>query len=101
LGISERKEREKQEMVDLILDAAMKLFIEEGYDNVTMRKIGDRIEYSPTTIYLYFKDKTEIFSELLNIAFDKFYESQMSVQSIDNPKEKLLAHGLAYIKFAI
>ncbi|MDD5362761.1 MAG: TetR/AcrR family transcriptional regulator [Ignavibacteria bacterium] len=101
MGISERKERERQEMINLILDEAMKLFIEEGYENVTMRKIADRIEYSPTTIYLYFKDKTEIFSELLNIAFDKFYEAQMSVQYIEDAKEKLLAHGIAYVKFAV
>lgn len=88
-------------MINLILNEAMKLFIEEGYENVTMRKIADRIEYSPTTIYLYFKDKSEIFYSLLNIAFDKFYEAQMSVQNIKDPKEKLMAHGLAYVKFAM
>ncbi|MCE1165415.1 MAG: TetR/AcrR family transcriptional regulator [Bacteroidetes bacterium] len=101
MGISERKEREKQDMIKLILDEAMKLFIEEGYENVTMRKIADRIEYSATTIYLYFKDKSEIFYSLLKIAFDKFYESQLSVQNIPDPKERLMAHGLVYIKFAM
>lgn len=101
MGISERKDREKQEMVELILDESMKLIIEEGYDNVTMRKIADRIEYSPTTIYLYFKDKSEILYSLLNIAFDKFYDAQLGVQNIENPKERLLAHGLAYVKFAM
>jgi AcrR family transcriptional regulator len=68
MGISERKDREKQEMIELILDEAMKLIIAEGYDNITMRKIADKIEYSPTTIYLYFKDKSEILYSLLNMA---------------------------------
>jgi AcrR family transcriptional regulator len=101
MGISERKDREKQEMIDLILNEAMKLIIEEGYDNITMRKIADRIEYSPTTIYLYFKDKSEIHYSLINMAFDKFYEAQLSVQNIADSKERLLAHGIAYVKFAM
>jgi AcrR family transcriptional regulator len=100
MGITERKDREKQEMIDLILNESMKLIIDEGYANITMRKIADKIEYSPTTIYLYFKDKSEILYSLLNIAFDKFYEAQLSVQNIPDPKERLLAHGLAYVKFA-
>ena len=41
-----------------------KRFVEEGFENVTMRKIADFIEYSPTTVYLYFKDKREIFYQL-------------------------------------
>jgi AcrR family transcriptional regulator len=101
MGISERKDREKQEMIELILDEAMKLIIAEGYDNITMRKIADKIEYSPTTIYLYFKDKSEILYSLLNMAFEKFYEAQLKVQNISDSKERLLAHGLAYVKFAM
>lgn len=100
MGITERKVREKQEMIDLILNESMKLFITEGYENITMRKIADKIEYSPTTIYLYFKDKSEILYSLLNIAFDKFYEAQMNVQKIKDSKERLLAHGIAYVEFA-
>ncbi|MFX8778120.1 helix-turn-helix domain-containing protein, partial [Acinetobacter baumannii] len=60
MGINERKEKQKLELKRLILDASMKLFVEEGFENVSIRKIADLIEYSPTTIYLYFKDKNEI-----------------------------------------
>ena len=56
MGILERKEKQKLEIRKLILDASMKLFVEEGFDNVTIRRIADLIEYSPTTVYLYFKD---------------------------------------------
>ncbi|MGL1180856.1 TetR/AcrR family transcriptional regulator, partial [Vibrio parahaemolyticus] len=59
MGINERKEKQKLELKRLILDASMKLFVEEGFENVSIRKIADLIEYSPTTIYLYFKDKNE------------------------------------------
>jgi AcrR family transcriptional regulator len=50
LGIRERREREKAEIREKILDAARELFVNEGYEAVSMRKIADRIEYSPTAI---------------------------------------------------
>ena len=57
MGVTERRERERQAVRQEILDAARALFIEEGYEKTSMRKIAEKIEYSPTTIYLYFKDK--------------------------------------------
>ena len=101
MGVKERKERQKVEMQEAILDAALKLFSDEGYDNVTMRKIANKIEYSVGTIYLYFKDKSEIFFELHTKGFAEFYQRQLSVQHIKDPIERLTAHGEAYIKFAM
>lgn len=101
MGITERKERERHEMEKLILDAAMKLFLKDGYKNVSIRKIASAIEYSPGTIYLYFKDKDEIFFTLQNMAFEKFYNAQMSSQGIEDPLERLLAHGRVYVEFAL
>ena len=101
MGIKERKERQKTEMRDAILSAALKLFSDEGYDNVTMRKIADKIEYSVGTIYLYFKDKSEMLYELHNRGFAEFYKKQLSVQHIKDLVERLTAHGESYIDFAI
>jgi AcrR family transcriptional regulator len=101
MGISERKEREKEAMRKIILDAALKLFIENGYNNVSIRKIASAIEYSPAAIYLYFEDKDSIFFELHNIGFSEFYKRQLEVQSIKDPAERLIAHGKAYVKFAL
>lgn len=100
MGINERKEREKLEMRKLILEAAMQLFIEEGYENVSIRKIADKIEYSPSSIYNYFPDKGDIFYELHREGFNLFYERQLSIQHIKDPVEKLIAHGRIYIEFA-
>ena len=55
MGVTERKERERQEMRQRILDAAQQVFVEEGYEKASIRNIAERIEYSPATIYLYFK----------------------------------------------
>ncbi|MGE5795720.1 MAG: TetR/AcrR family transcriptional regulator [Ignavibacteria bacterium] len=101
MGITERKEREKAEVRKMILDAAMELFIKEGYEGVSIRKIADKIEYSPGSIYTYFEDKDSIFYELHLEGFEILYQKQLSAQSINDPRERLIAHGRAYIEFAL
>jgi AcrR family transcriptional regulator len=101
MGIQERKVRNRKEMEKHVLDAAMKLYLKEGYKNVTIRKIAKTIEYSPATIYLYFKDKEEIFFTLQKLGFKKFYTEQLSVQTIKDPVKRLIAHGEVYVKFAL
>jgi tetracycline repressor-like protein len=51
LGVKERQEREREATARAILDAARELFVAEGYQNVSIRKIAERIEYSPAAIY--------------------------------------------------
>ena len=64
MGIRERHSRERETVTRKILDAARGLFLSEGYANVSMRKIADRIEYSPGAIYSYFRSKEDIFFAL-------------------------------------
>ena len=79
MGVEERRAREKQDLRQEILDAARELFVREGYEAVSMRKIADSIEYSPTTIYLYFRDKTELFDCLSEQAFGKLLNKLQSI----------------------
>ena len=65
MGIKERRERQKEHLREEILEAARELFLKEGVENVSMRAIAKRIEYSPTTIYLYFKDKWDSVSQCM------------------------------------
>ena len=60
MGSTERRERAKGRVRGLILDAARALFAVKGYEAVTMRAIAERIEYSPTAIYLHFADKRDL-----------------------------------------
>lgn len=101
MGIKQRKDREREEMKDLILDAAKRISIDEGFEKVSIRKIAEEIEYSPGTIYLYFKNRDEILFELHNIAFQKFYKEQLKISHITEPFEKLREHGRIYIKFGL
>jgi AcrR family transcriptional regulator len=101
MGISERKDREKAEMRKIILNAAMELFVQEGYNGISIRRIAQKIEYSPGSLYTYFKDKDSIFYALHVEGFDMLYQKQLSTQSINDPRERLLAQGKAYIEFAL
>src|SRR3982750_5026566 len=69
MGIKERQERDREAVSRAILDAARDLFIAEGYPHVSIRKIAERIEYSPAAIYGYFPSKDDIFFALAEEGF--------------------------------
>ena len=69
MGIKERQERDREAVRRAILDAARDLFVDEGYGNVSIRKIAERIEYSPAAIYGYFPSKDDIFFALADEGF--------------------------------
>ncbi len=69
MGVKERQEREREAVSRSILDAARDLFVAEGYHNVSIRKIAERIEYSPAAIYSYFPSKDDIFFALAEEGF--------------------------------
>lgn len=69
MGIKERQERDREAVRRSILDAARELFTAEGYQNVSIRKIAERIEYSPAAIYSYFPSKDDIFFALAEEGF--------------------------------
>lgn len=101
MGISERKEREREEMKTMITTAAMKMFLEDGYAKTSIRNIADAIEYSPGTIYLYYKDKDELLFEVQGQAYLKLLEAfKQNVNSTD-PLEKLEQLGKTYVSFGL
>lgn len=101
MGSSERRERERLKVRGKILDAARKLFIQQGYDAVTMRKIAKRIEYSPTAIYVHFKDKETLLRELCAEDFQMLATAFQQVAMIEDPVERLRQTGRAYVDFAV
>lgn len=101
MGTSERRERERQELRGRILDAARSLFAEQGYEAVTMRKVADRIEYSPTAIYFHFKDKETLIRELCDEDFGALAHEFQKIARVSDPIERLRRIGTAYVGFAI
>ena len=102
MSVKERREREKEELRQGILDAARELFATEGYENVSMRKIAEKIDYSPTTIYLYFKDKDELLRSVCEETFTKLVKKfEDIVANTSDPIEQLRQVGRAYIGFGL
>ena len=101
MGTSERRERERLELRTRILDAARELFAEQGYDAVTMRKIADRIEYSPTAIYFHFRDKETLLRELVDLDFASLAHEFLKIAKIADPVDRLRKIGRAYVGFGM
>jgi AcrR family transcriptional regulator len=101
MGPKERRAREREETRTVILDAARELFVSEGYDAVTMRRIADRIEYSPTAIYFHFRDKEALLKELCESDFLTLAQQFVKIAQVKDPIERLRRTGLAYIDFGM
>ena len=102
MGVKERKARQKKFLRQEILDAASELFVKEGYENVSMRGIADKIEYSPTTIYLYFKDKAELLEQVCHETFARLTQVLVRIQELPgDPVERLKRGLVAYVKFGL
>lgn len=102
MAVKARREREKENLRQEILDAAREMFAAEGYKNVSMRKIADKIEYSPTTIYLYFKDKSDLLHQICEETFDKLARRLEQITAAEQDALAALRKGLrAYIEFGL
>lgn len=101
MGIKERRDRERLETRERILDAARELFAADGYDAVTMRRIADAIEYSPTALYFHFKDKETLIRELCHADFVSLAKAFQRLAKEPDPLERFRGIGRAYVDFAV
>ncbi|NCC66535.1 MAG: TetR/AcrR family transcriptional regulator, partial [Spirochaetia bacterium] len=83
MSINERKQRERLILQEKILDEAFAIITQQGIEAFTIRALAQAIDYSPRTIYLYFKDK----DDLLDALVEKGY--QASWQQMQNKSEKI------------
>lgn len=98
---TQRKQRDKSEMRQAILDVARMLFLEKGYELTSMRNIAEQVGCSPGTLYLYFKDKDEIFYALHQEGFSKLSGMMAPLRFVEDPFERLKALGHVYMEFAL
>jgi len=99
----ERREKGKLELRQTILEAAVKLFEEQGgFENFSLRQVAEAVGYSPTTIYLYFRDKDELLFYVAMEGFREFSERlEAGYQSTSDPLERIRTTGRAYLSFAL
>src|SRR6266542_2769638 len=96
MSTAERKAREKEELKVLILKASMKLFVEKGIEQTTIRNIADAIDYSIGTVYVYFKDKNAILHSLHKQCFAELGGQFRVLYNVKEPMERLKAMGKVY-----
>ncbi len=96
-----RRERQKAETRQAILDAARELFVADGVDATTMRAIAAKIGYTPTAIYHHFRDKDALLEELCVADFGALGQAMLKIGRIEDPAERLMRMGAAYTDFAL
>jgi AcrR family transcriptional regulator len=99
-----RRERHKQELRRFILDAAREIFAREGYESFSMRVLANKIEYSPGSIYLHFKNKEELFETLVEESFGRLLQALNKIKNghaEDDPVEALKKGSRAYVEFGL
>ncbi|MBO8164634.1 MAG: TetR/AcrR family transcriptional regulator [Brevibacillus sp.] len=106
MSSADRRQREIEEIKKKIIDAATELFIDEGYAHVSIRKIAQKIEYSPTTIYNYFRDKEAILHHLLKQGYALFLRYLHAAESEAANRGGDIVHQLravmrAYTRFGL
>lgn len=102
MGIKERKERERDHRCELILNAAGEIIATEGLDSLSIRKIANKIEYSPSIIYHYFRDKEDIINNLMKKSYQKIVGAiAQAGASGDEPAQKMRDMLRNYIRLAL
>lgn len=99
-----RREQYRAELRRQILDAAREIFVRDGYESFSMRKLAQRIEYSPGSIYLHFKSKEEIFESLVDESFDRLLRALNRLKNGHAQQDPVAAlkKGLrAYVDFGL
>lgn len=102
MTIEERRDREKQQMKELILQAAAHIIVTDGYDKLSIRKIANQIEYSPAIIYHYFSNKDEILSQILRQGYKNLMSALAEGQTQEgSPETRLKNLTRKYIDTAL
>ena len=99
MGVKERQGREREAVTKSILDAARELFVAEGYHSASIRKIAEKIEYSPAAIYSYFPSKDDIFFALAEEGF-RMLTARAPQQPGDDPLEDIRRAFWSFYEFS-
>lgn len=97
----ERRQRERAETRERILEAARRMFVQRGYEATTMRAIAAKIGYTPTAIYHHFEDKEALVAELSALDFRSFTQALRDIGAVADPVERLRKMGRAYVAFGV
>jgi len=85
----------------LILETAIKLGIEHGWQKLTVRKLASELQYAPPVLYQFFKNKEHLTKAIVEYGFDRLKtELQEAINSHSNPSDQILEFAKARYSFA-
>ena len=97
MGFLEKRAKHKEEFRREILDSAREIFINDGYDGFSMRKLAGKIGYCPTTIYLYFKNKDDLLFAICEEFFANFFAELNRIRSVSQDPIETLRQAFLYL----
>ena len=99
---SPRTREEINKVKENILDTALYLIADEGFQNLSMRRIASRLGVTATTIYNYYSNKDELYFMIRTHGFELLYQKLVEAYNDHStPRERLQACIRSYIKFGI
>src|SRR5436189_328457 len=102
MGLQERKQRDHERMHGDILRAAMHIVRKEGHESLSLRRLATTIEYSATTMYLYFKNKEALEMDLARLGYRQLNSDiQIRCTHMADPRKRLKSILITYWNFAI
>ncbi len=101
MGVKERQAQHRDELREKILDAARELLVRDGVEQVSMRKIAKKINYTATTLFHHFPNKDALLLAVCEADFLALRRSFEKIATITDPLERLRSMGTAYVTFAL
>jgi AcrR family transcriptional regulator len=101
MGIADRKERQRAELREQIVQVARDMVMREGFAALSMRKLADAVEYAPATLYLHFENRDAIARELCVRGFQDLLAALEPAAKVEEPVERLARLGEAYVRFGL
>jgi AcrR family transcriptional regulator len=97
MGVKEKRHRYKEEFRREILNAARDLFTDVGYEKFSMRRLAEKIGYSPTTIYHYFKNKDDLLLAICEEVAEQFLARMRYLRSVQSKPYEALRQAMLYL----
>jgi AcrR family transcriptional regulator len=102
MTIQTRRARQKAQLRQEIIDAARDILAREGFEQLSMRKVAERIEYSPTAIYLHFEDKRDLVFQVCEETFGRLVSELASLEAdVKDPVNRLREGMRRYVAFGL
>lgn len=95
-----RRDRRRMQTRAEILAAARELLLEVGPEELSLRQVARRADFSPAALYNYFSSRDEIVASLFAEAFERLDAYLRRVSSTLSPERRVVELGLAYMDFA-